>query len=128
MNIGWATNFPLFETYLLMKYLRNSMSKKTFFFLQNMIQPYVVCSVVLGNAGDSLRVHDIMDFSTNDQDNDKSQENCAENHQSGWWYNDCYSAHLNGRYFSTDNHTGIYWYDWKNAWLRLKKISMKLGP
>jgi hypothetical protein len=38
-----------------------------------------------------------MQFSTYDQDNDKKLlGNCAKQHKGGWWFNNCYIAHLNG--------------------------------
>ncbi|KAL4223441.1 Fibrinogen-like protein 1 [Mactra antiquata] len=73
-----------------------------------------------GTAGDSLtpywRTHDGMPFSTRDRDNDKRfYDNCAEDYGGGWWYNDCYESHLNGKYYHNGSHNdyfvrnGIQW-------------------
>uniref|UniRef100_A0ACB8G210 Uncharacterized protein n=1 Tax=Sphaerodactylus townsendi TaxID=933632 RepID=A0ACB8G210_9SAUR len=55
-----------------------------------------------GDAGDALTtvgesgVHDNMRFSTHDQDNDRrTNTNCALDNAGGWWYDNCYSALLN---------------------------------
>ncbi|XP_060118184.1 fibrinogen-like protein 1-like protein [Heteronotia binoei] len=54
-----------------------------------------------GDAGDVLTtigetgIHDNMRFSTQDQDNDRrSDRNCALDSGGGWWYDNCYSALL----------------------------------
>ena len=39
-----------------------------------------------------------MSFSTRDKDNDLHRRNCALDNNSGWWFNSCYSANLNGVY------------------------------
>ncbi|XP_068122450.1 fibrinogen-like protein 1-like protein [Hyperolius riggenbachi] len=60
-----------------------------------------------GTAPDSLTVfdsntiHDNMRFSTKDKDQDRSASHCAGSY-SGWWYDNCYIALLNGKSF-------IYW-------------------
>ena len=63
----------------------------------------VTLSSISGDAGDSLAYHNRMKFSTNDKDHDhgKSNEHCAVELKSAWWYNDCYSSSLNGRYSTT---------------------------
>ena len=61
-------------------------------------------------------------FSTIDSENDsQSAANCAWQYFGGWWFADCYSTHLNGKYYSggkmafdtvSDNiliATGIHW-------------------
>ncbi|KAH8415175.1 hypothetical protein KR215_006707, partial [Drosophila sulfurigaster] len=43
-----------------------------------------------GTAGDGMRYHENMKFTTFDHDNDKYDlGNCANWRKSGWWYNDC---------------------------------------
>ena len=40
-----------------------------------------------------------MMFTTRDQDNDRSNGNCAfDHHRGGWWYNSCTRTNLNGNY------------------------------
>ena len=51
-----------------------------------------------GDGSDPLAYHNGQYFSTYDRDNDNSSSNCAYMSQGGWWYNDCYSANLNGRH------------------------------
>jgi len=60
-----------------------------------------------GTAGDALidsplgedYIHNFMKFSTFDQDNDRDVTgSCAQTYQSGWWFNNCYTANLNGVY------------------------------
>jgi len=69
-----------------------------------------------GDAGDALQYqgeyngngffghyyHNGMKFTTNDQDNDISVNNCATWHSGGWWYKKCYWACL------TCHHTHYY--------------------
>ena len=38
-----------------------------------------------------------MKFSTPDNDNDRSNGNCAANHKSGWWYNNCRHININSQ-------------------------------
>ncbi|KAG5263421.1 hypothetical protein AALO_G00264660 [Alosa alosa] len=96
-----------------------------------------------GNAGNSLAgsshpevqwwaSHQGMKFSTFDNDNDRYDRNCAKEDKSGWWFNRCHSANLNGVYYQgpyssvTDN--GIVWYTWHGWWYSLKSVVMKIRP
>ena len=60
-----------------------------------------------------MRYHDGMKFSTFDADNDNKRfDNCAKSNNGGWWFNDCYTAQLNGQYLRTSyssNEYGIHW-------------------
>ncbi|CAD5115212.1 DgyrCDS4205 [Dimorphilus gyrociliatus] len=85
-----------------------------------------------GDAGDALLHpqgnlnHNNMKFSTYDQDNDASSFPCAKQYKSGWWFNYCWAANLNGLWSSGPNcqYTCA---QWKNLGDRtFKKISMSI--
>ena len=82
-----------------------------------------------GTAGDSLDWHNGMKFSTSDNDNDnRSGNNCAQEVQGGWWFNSCYNSYLNGQYHHNpfiSSHNGIVWYHWKGLYYSLKFTEMK---
>ena len=82
-----------------------------------------------GSAGDSLKFHNKRKFSTHDKDNDKSDRNCANVFEGGWWFDNCVRSNLNGLYYHTSqtdkDGKGICWMDWKH-WSSLKKSEMKL--
>ncbi|XP_046861361.1 ryncolin-4-like [Xenia sp. Carnegie-2017] len=82
-----------------------------------------------GNAGDSLRYHNDMAFSTKDSDNDKSRVNCATNSKGAWWHKNCYNSNLNGHYYSGNQYKykGVTWYYWK-VYESLKFTEMKIKP
>lgn len=51
-----------------------------------------------GNAGDQLKYHHMMKFSTKDKDNDKWSSNCAVTYGNAWWHNHCVHSNLNGKF------------------------------
>ncbi len=51
-----------------------------------------------GNAGDSLKYHSLMNFSTFDRDNDMWNFNCAKYSKGGWWHKSCLKCNLNSWY------------------------------
>ncbi|XP_058263382.1 fibrinogen-like 2a [Hemibagrus wyckioides] len=77
-----------------------------------------------GSAGDALHInndynHDQMFFTTWDRDNDMYLSgNCGAYYGSGWWFNACMSANLNGKYYHkryTGKRNGIFWSTWPNT-------------
>ena len=84
-----------------------------------------------GTAGDSLiENHNINQFTTKDRDHDKKSDgNCAEEFQGGWWFGACHAAHLTGPYVpggTTSRWIGIIWHKWKDAEYSLKFTEMKV--
>ena len=85
----------------------------------------------LGTAGDSLKSHRNMPFSTKDQDNDKAGFSCAKQHEGAWWYHKCHGSNLNGRYLNGDHSSyanGVNWYQWKGHYYSAKRAEMKTKP
>ncbi|KAM4701759.1 fibrinogen-like protein 1 [Discoglossus pictus] len=96
-----------------------------------------------GNAGDGLSggsnfevqwsaSHKGMPFSTFDADHDRFLNgNCAQENKSGWWFNRCHTANLNGVYYRNGNYSGeddngIVWSTWHGLWYSLKFTAMKI--
>ncbi|XP_063059733.1 microfibril-associated glycoprotein 4-like [Engraulis encrasicolus] len=84
-----------------------------------------------GNAGDALKKHNGMKFSTYDKDQDTHDENnCASHHMGGFWYANCNDANPNGLYIpdSASPHNNVYvsWNSWKGPTYSLKTITMKM--
>ncbi|KAI4899727.1 hypothetical protein NFI96_013639, partial [Prochilodus magdalenae] len=76
-----------------------------------------------GTAGDALQFskkfnHDQKDFSTPDRDNDRYPSgNCGAYYSSGWWFDACMAANLNGNYYQARYRgvrNGIFWGTWHN--------------
>ena len=61
-----------------------------------------------GTAGDSLAYHK-MAPSTKDRDNDIWGNNCAVQYTGAWWYNECHTSNLNGKYLGrkSDNRGAV---------------------
>uniref|UniRef100_A0A182PK84 Fibrinogen C-terminal domain-containing protein n=1 Tax=Anopheles epiroticus TaxID=199890 RepID=A0A182PK84_9DIPT len=88
------------------------------FEIDNEMQHYSLkkLGTFIGSAGDSMRIHKGMKFSTSDRDNDRvSSLNCASSYEGAWWYDSCYQANLNGVYMNERNAKAIVWYTYKNA-------------
>lgn len=77
-----------------------------------------------GTAGDALLFskqynHDQKFFTTHDKDNDRYPSgNCGAYYSSGWWFDACMSANLNGKYYKSDYkgvRNGIFWGTWKGV-------------
>lgn len=74
-----------------------------------------------GTAGDALHYsrhynHDQKFFTTPDRDNDRYPSgNCGAYYSSGWWFDACLSANLNGKYYHKKYkgvRDGIFWGTW----------------
>lgn len=88
-----------------------------------------------GSAQDSFAwYHDKQSFSTPD-----SGSICAEISHGGWWYNQCFYAHLNGVYYRGGHYSprgraplgpdGIVWHSWKDSdYYSLRKVTMMIRP
>ncbi|XP_077567395.1 fibroleukin-like [Stigmatopora nigra] len=83
-----------------------------------------------GTAGNALRFSPTYDhhnraFTTPDRDNDRYPSgNCGAYYGSGWWFDACMAANLNGKYYRgryKGVRDGIYWGTWHN-------ISTELYP
>ena len=69
-----------------------------------------------GTTTDPMAYHNGMYFSTKDNDNDKSNGNCALSSpttpQGGWWYNRCWEINLNNYYNHSEYNTFL-----NNEWI-----------
>ncbi len=84
-----------------------------------------------GTAGNSLLVHNGMEFTTHDVDNDLSNSNCALDRHGPWWFKRCGFAHLNGEYLGgrhNQSKEGIRWSKFKGSYYSYKVAEMKVGP
>ncbi|XP_070134483.1 ficolin-1 [Drosophila bipectinata] len=88
-----------------------------------------------GTAGDSLRSHRKMKFSTYDRDNDKEfNKNCAFYYLGGWWYNACLDSNLNGQYVPGGQYEeklfarGMCWRSWRGHNYGYKITQMMIRP
>ena len=80
-------------------------------------------------AGDSLRDHNSMQFSTHDRDNDRYSGSCAVGDQGDWWYKSCTYSNLNGKYLrGANNCRDVWWQTFNTAQgcYSLKWSEMKL--
>ncbi|XP_070532841.1 fibrinogen-like protein A [Ptychodera flava] len=85
-----------------------------------------------GNAGDSLRDDNGMQFTTKDNDNDRgTSHNCAVSCTGAWWYNICSLSNLNGQYLhgkDSEWNVGIVWFHWLGMSYSLKRTEIKIRP
>uniref|UniRef100_K1Q3B3 Fibroleukin n=1 Tax=Magallana gigas TaxID=29159 RepID=K1Q3B3_MAGGI len=119
----------------LMKFSREKAhATYSLFFVDNEANKY---KLSLGNfngtkgLGDSFAPSNNMSFSTVDADNDKGGGDCAGAYKSGWWFNYCLHANLNGEYRKppqNNDHTSLSWYTWENKWMSLKSAKMMIRP
>ncbi|XP_075146775.1 uncharacterized protein LOC142221108 [Haematobia irritans] len=82
---------------------------------------------------DAMKYHNDKDFSTYDKRNDNTIDaccSCAVGYGSGWWFDNCSEANLNGIYnFSPlgHNYIGIIWELWHGDY-SLKRTRMMIRP
>ncbi|XP_030376437.1 fibrinogen-like protein 1 [Scaptodrosophila lebanonensis] len=81
-----------------------------------------------GTMPDALENHNQMDFSTYDQRNDHSiDEPCAVRTGSGWWFDSCMEANLNGIYRHKPQGHNFNGFIWSNDY-SMKAGRMMLRP
>ncbi|XP_049548315.1 fibrinogen-like protein 1 [Anopheles darlingi] len=84
-----------------------------------------------GTAGDSLKQHKGMKFSTPDRDKDSSAgSNCAKEYQGGWWFHACHNSFLNGLYRNVTGLTEerISWSSFSDDYRGLYYSRMMIRP
>lgn len=102
-------------------YKRFSVKTKTDWRFELYIQGYG------GTAGDSLRAHHGMKFTTKNEDNDLDpSQNCADSGRGGWWYNACGDSQLNGLFGIGSGANGIIWNTWPGTGEALLEASMMI--
>ena len=67
-----------------------------------------------------------MKFSAKDNDNDLNGDNCAIAFTGAWWYVNCHSSNLNGKYGDDAYGKGINWYEWKGFYYSLPFSEIKV--
>ncbi|XP_075688268.1 tenascin-N [Rhinoderma darwinii] len=81
-----------------------------------------------GTAGDALKYHNGLKFSTSDKDNDLALTNCALSHRGAFWYRNCHLANPNGQYGDNNHSQGVNWEPWKGHEFSIPFIEMKIRP
>ncbi|XP_034101909.1 ryncolin-4-like [Drosophila albomicans] len=86
-----------------------------------------------GTAGDGLKFHQYVKFSTYDRDNDDSVRNSAVDYTGAWWYKTTHYSNLNGLYLKGDFDIdqvgrGITWYHWRGDQYSYKEVHMMIRP
>ncbi|CAB3981088.1 Hypothetical predicted protein [Paramuricea clavata] len=82
-------------------------------------------NVTHSNAGDSLNLHDGMNFTTKDTEHGE----CSRTYLGAWWYSGCHESNLNGFYYLGHHSSfadGINLYHWKGFHYSMKKTTMKI--
>ncbi|XP_043940270.1 ficolin-2-like [Protopterus annectens] len=91
----------------------------------------ILGSYLGGDIGDSLIGHNNVSFSTSDRDNDIYATNCAVEFHGAWWYTNCHSSNLNGKYLKGVHISyadGINWSSSKGYYYSYKQTEMKIRP
>lgn len=82
-----------------------------------------------GSLNELFSIHNDMQFTTFDRDNDKNDRNCCQLHGGGgWWFESCYKFNPNGLY-GIQTSAGIAYYDGKDNPVKnfLIKIKRRQG-
>ena len=70
-----------------------------------------------------------MQFSTKDNDNDRSTFSCSQRYKGAWWYNACHRSNLNGLYLNGSHSSyadGVDWSSFRGHYYSLKHAEMKV--
>eukprot|EP00112_Aurelia_sp_Birch-Aquarium-sp1_P026907 Seg985.4 transcript_id=Seg985.4/GoldUCD/mRNA.D3Y31 product="Fibrinogen C domain-containing protein 1" protein_id=Seg985.4/GoldUCD/D3Y31 len=85
-----------------------------------------------GTAGDSFlrgKGHSFR-FSTKDKDYDAHpSQKCAQVYKGAWWYSECHTSNLNGRYLKghyKSNAEGVCWRTFRGYYYSLKRTEIKI--
>ena len=80
-----------------------------------------------GNTShDYWKNHNLMKFSTRDQDNDiHSNVSCAQRFKGGDWYNKCFNVHCTGPYEKSGDGMELHWAT-SHGSIYLKKVKLKI--
>ncbi|XP_016963245.1 fibrinogen C domain-containing protein 1-like [Drosophila biarmipes] len=82
-----------------------------------------------GTAGDSLKYHLGMRFSTKDRKNDLDEtRNCAQAFTGAWWYNACHNSNLAGQYGDNTTGKGLCWSTFNGKTNSLRRATMMIRP
>uniref|UniRef100_A0A3Q3E2H9 Fibrinogen-like 2a n=1 Tax=Labrus bergylta TaxID=56723 RepID=A0A3Q3E2H9_9LABR len=103
--------------------VRESAKYDQFYVANEFLRYRLSISGYSGSAGNAISFnkhfnHDQKLFSTPDRDNDMYPSgNCGAYYSSGWWFDACMSANLNGKYYHKRYkgvRNGIFWGTWHN--------------
>ena len=78
---------------------------------------------------DAMGIHNGRPFTTYDRDNDARSSNCALRDRGGWWYNNCFYAHLTGPPIRQTNYDQLLWsHDGGHTITYYPNAEMKVRP
>jgi len=106
-------------------------AKYTSFSIGNLSTNYTLTiSGYTGTAGNSLAGHNGFPFTTYDVDNDTSGGNCAVSYRGAWWYYNCHTSNLNGKYYGGPHPSnfadGMDWRDWLGYYEAVSRSRMMI--
>ena len=77
-------------------------------------------------AQDAMTIHNEKPFSTFDNDNDDSSNNCAHSWKGGWWFRSCYHSFLTGPHMARDTYDRIQWFEGGSTYTYFPLVEMKI--